>query len=38
MSLIFILTPAALIAAIVERPKKVKAYRKRSGRSFELVK
>lgn len=28
MSILFILTPCALVAAITERPRKVKAYRK----------
>lgn len=28
MSIIFILTPATLLAALVERPRRVKVYRK----------
>ena len=28
MSIIFIITPAALVAALIERPRRVKVYRK----------
>ena len=36
MSLLFIFTPLTLVAAIFERPRKVRVYRKRTVHSFEL--